>query len=686
VFLAAAAASLLASPVPRAGRVGLLLLPACLVLPALVERLWREERARVIGGRTLALVAGAVAAWSLFTWLRGETPRPALPLGHHGLLAAWLVTLLPLALLPALERSRWRWLGAAGGALALAALPASRSLWALLAVAFQASLWLLWSWEANRRAVPGRPAGHGPAETALHLRSGSLARLGLALVIALALIAALPRFAQVLRGGDPSARARGTYAAAAWEGFLARPLLGWGPGSTPWTAARFLDPLPGVNPAGEAVGELHSLPLQLLYELGLAGTLTAAALVALFLVRRWQELRSAGSALAGAGLLGLAGAGVCALGSAAVAVTALPVAAAIAAGAALAGTAAATGGNRGARGELGRKAVGRGQAHMDRRPFENRVPASAPAVFSLLALGLLFPLDLAQFHYDRALAPPVNATLPASPVSRSAALQNLRAELLQAVRWDPAFPLYRARLASHHARSPGARAAAAAEALRSARAADAVAPLWIEAGALGSAGGAPASWVGEALRRACDLGPLEPLPSFYLSLLAPGDPRAPVRAARALLAEPRLAAAVAWERQPALFAAAVHEVQLWRGVDPGWRESFARAMPRPEERRGAVAWLEYGREGAEAPFSLYLFRRRPWPAPLVRVPLRAALLPRLALPSATALSTTDPEAFTASDCVGGGERNRSSKSSPPISTEAAENSRREGRPRSAKLR
>ncbi|HEX5760920.1 MAG TPA: O-antigen ligase family protein, partial [Thermoanaerobaculia bacterium] len=269
-LLLAAAASWTVSPVPRAGRVGLLLLPAYLLLPAIVERCWREEESRRRGLRALAAVVGGVAVWSLVDWLAGGSPRPAAPLGHHGLLAAWLVTLLPLSALPALERGRRRWMGWLGTGLALAAILLSRSLAAWVAVAVQGTALLL----ASRRTLGLRRLALGAAAAGIPL------------------LLALPRLFRVLAGADPSASARAVYWRAGWEGFLARPLLGWGPGATPWTAARFLEPLPGVNPPGEAVGELHSLPVQLLYEIGALGALAAAALVALFAARRVAALRA----------------------------------------------------------------------------------------------------------------------------------------------------------------------------------------------------------------------------------------------------------------------------------------------------------------------------------------------------------------------------------------------------------
>jgi O-antigen ligase len=485
---ALAAASLAASPVARAGRVGVLLLPAYLLLPAVVERCWRGERAARWGTRALAAVVGGAAAWSLLAWQAGLSPRPAEPLGHHGLLAAWLAILLPLACLPVLERGAWRWLGWVGGGLALTAILASRSLAAWVALAVQGAVL---AWALRRR---------------LGVRKLALA----AAVAGIPLLLALPRIFRVLADADPSARARLTYWQAGWEGFLARPLLGWGPGATPWTVARFFDPVPGVNPPGEAVGELHSLPLQLLSELGIAGALAAAALVAVFALRRARDLRAERSPLAAAGLLGLLGAGVCALASAAVTVSALPLAAALAAGAAL--TAAP-------------------------EPAPRRAPAWPAPLYAALACGLLIPAALAHRHYDRA--------------ARAGALRPLRAELLEAVRWDPKFPLYRARLAAHHERTLADRLAAADEALRAARDADSVAALWVQAAVLGANARRP--WAPAALARARALDPLQPLPNA--------------------------------------------------------------------ERDAPLAGIEAGAETGEGwPISLYLFRRRPWPAPLVSLP------------------------------------------------------------------
>jgi ATP-binding cassette subfamily F protein uup len=53
-----------------------------------------------------------------------------------------------------------------------------------------------------------------------------------------------------------------------------------------WTVAEWLRPVPGLNPPYEVVGDLHSLPLEVLYELGGLGFALAAAVVLLFAWRR----------------------------------------------------------------------------------------------------------------------------------------------------------------------------------------------------------------------------------------------------------------------------------------------------------------------------------------------------------------------------------------------------------------
>jgi hypothetical protein len=574
----AAAASAWGSPVPRAGRMGVLLLPVFLWLPGAVERCWRSEGDRRRGLRVLALVVAGISLWALADWIALDAPRPAMPLGQHNLLAAWLVLVLPLAVLPVRERGAWKLAGIAAAGLGALTVLLTRSLGGVAALAAEAILGAVWLARSRRLA-------------------GWLLLLPVA-----ALATQAPRLARIAAGEDPSTQARSVYLEAGWEGFLARPLLGWGPGSTPWTIHAFLDPIPGVTPPGEAVGDLHSLPLQLACELGGTGILLAFSVAAVFFLRRAFELRtSRDPALLAGGLLGLAGGAVASLASGAVAVTALPLAAAIVAGAALSAT--------------------------DRTAW--REPALPARIYALAAVLALLPSELARWRYGRALAADAEGR-------RTAA----REELARAIRLDPSFPLYPMRLALLEDGPAGARTA-----LRAAGDGGAVPVLWTVAGILGVSAESP--WAGDALDHACALDPFDPFPPFYRMLSDPGSGAAPARGAHALLAEPRLLAATPWN--PELLALSLETVRRWPGVDAGWKEALLAAF-RPAgppggrfERLGLEIDTPDTLQGQS--FSLAVFRRRPWPTrwPLVRV--RRDLLLRLDLPPATSLQTTAPHAF-----------------------------------------
>lgn len=583
----AAAASAWASPAPRAGWEAVVLLPAFLALPATVNRCWRREADRRAGLRVLALVVAGVSLWSLIDWLVLESPRAAMPLGHHNLLAAWLALLLPVASLSSREAGRWRFAGFAAGALGVAAVLASRSLTGYLALTLEALLGM------GRRAKPWQRA----------------ALLGLALVIG---ILQLPRALEILSGEDPSARARGAYYEAGMEGFRARPLLGWGPGAAPWTAAAFLDPVPGVNPWGEAVGDLHSLPIQLGYELGITGLLPILGLLILFLSRRIAERQDGRDpALLTSGLLGLAGGAVASLGSGASAVTALPLAAAVAAGAALAGG-------------------GRGRSRPD-SPAPVRIYAGA-------ALVALLPAGVARWHYDQAVA--------ADVAGRSG---DAEARLGEAIRADPSFPLYPMRLALLRAREAGGMPAAAELALEAAEDGVAVPALWSVAGIMGSSARRP--WAGMALDRACALDPLNPFPPFYRMLSYRTLPEAPAYGAHALLTEPRMAAATVWEQDPLLFQRSLEAVRRWPGVDAGWKEALLSAAPPPAGRSGPFSRLALEIDtDPSMSLSLPVFRRRPWPARWNVVRVRKDALGGLGLPPAAAAPGTSAVAFHAIPC------------------------------------
>ncbi len=561
----AVAASTLASPVPRAGWMAVVLLPAFLALPGAVARAWSREEDRRRGLRVVSLVVALVALWGLIDFAVRDLPRAAMPLGHHNLLAVWLAALLPLALIPARERGPWRWMALGSALLAAGTILATRSLAGAAALAFEAVVALIlvarvrWGW--------------------------------ILLAIAALVVTQAPRIAEIASGEDLSMRARAVYYEAAWDGIRARPLLGWGPGSVAWTAADFWEPVPGVNPWGEILADLHSLPLQVGYELGLAGLLLSLVLAGVFLRRRIADMRAETQPIL-AGLVGLGGAAIAALGGASLAVTALPLAFAVCAGAAL--------------------SVG------TREPGGSRLPLRLYAVAAGL---LLFPTEAARLSYDQAVARPEEA-LPA---------------LERAVRLDPSFPLYRMQLAL---RQPQGGNGAADQALRAARDGRAVGTLWTVAGTLGFEARRP--WASDALARACALDPLSPFPPFFRMALS-GEPKA---GAHALLAEPRLAAATIWEDKPDLFPRSLKELRQWPGVEKDLKNELIAVAPRPEERRGETGLVHLDIDtDPEVSLALYAFRRRPFPASKALIEVRINLVQRLALPPATSHPTSARDAF-----------------------------------------
>jgi len=598
-------------------------------LPGAVARCWEGDAARRLGARGMAAAVALLAAWALVAE-RGDASdavmgaaaavggRPAAPglgvtlapLGHHTLLAVWLATLLPLALLPLRERNAWRWLGAGAGALGIAAVLAGGSLAGGAALAGEA-LAVAW-WLASRRPAAGPPA---------LLRGKVGAAVALAAVGLLLAASQLPRLARIASRQDVSSLARAVYLRAGWQGWRERPWLGWGPGSVPWTAAWFIVPRPGINPWGEAVGELHSLPVQLAYEIGTLGLLTALATGGAFLARRWPERRTAADpGLLAAGCLGLAGAGAAWLGTAAIAVAALPLALAAAAGAALAG--------------------GRPDGETTSPPAPARWSGMA-SFYALLAAAALLAPEVARWHYDRAVAAGQAGRQPA-----------VRSELAAAVRNDPELPLYRLRLAL--AQNGGAASPdAAGLAWRAARDARGIGLLWLVAGILGHARGEP--WAPSAFEQSCVLDPLSPFPPFYLMASASDAAAAPQLGARALLAEPRLTAATFWEGREPLFRQALEVVRRWPGVDAGWKLALLRAAPAPADRHGAVVRLELIVDaGAYTQAStLHLFRRRPWPARWQLIRLRQSVAALVRLPPAFSLRSTRSAPVAPGGCSGG---------------------------------
>ncbi len=592
--LVAAVASPLASPVPRTGQVGILVALLLLFVAPVLARSFERDPARAAAAVSAVVVL--VSLYALAASLAGRSARPALPLGHHTLLAAWLAMLLPLAALPAFERtsrsegapsakhSGGIALGAGAALIGLLALLASRSAAGLLAVAAQAAI----------------------APLFLGGRRARKATFWLALALLLLLV---PRAVAILSGHDPSAAARQVYWRAGVAGFAERPLLGWGPGATPWTIAPFLRPIPGANPPGEAVGELHSLPLTIAYELGGTGLALAGALALAFLLRRIREEREAPDSLRRAGLLGLLGGAIASLGTGAWSVAALPVAAVIAASAALAPSRGST------------------EPSSVTRIAPARRPALARAI-GAASLLLLAPFDLGHLDYDRAIGTDPRRSIEA---------------LDEALASDPSFGLYRARRAAYRARTVGEDAE---EAWRAARDAGDVAPLWLLAGELGVEARRP--WSGAALDRACRAAPFDGIaPWLRLSAAPPADDPVSI-AARAFLAEPKLLQAV--QGPPlAVRRQAVARIEHLPGLDRGWRRALVLAARRSLPS-GPISFLTFGAETPDGSFSLHWFRRLPWGAYLGGVALRGAAPSDRELPAATRLPTTAASLFDDSGC------------------------------------
>lgn len=582
----AVALSVALSPVPRAGWTALALLPALVLLPAVVARAFSDPQRRSKALAAWSAVVAVVGAIGLHGVLFVGDPRAARPLGHHNLLAAFLVVTLPVALLGLRERGGARVAAAAAALTGIGALAATRSLGGLAAAAVVALL-------AAPRLGRGR-----------HLVAGAAL---------LAIAAFVPRGAAVLTGADGSGAARRGYATAAIAGWSQRPVTGHGAGSTPWRLAESMRPVPGVHPPGELVGEAHSLPLALLFEVGALGAALACAAAAAFVFLRWRERAGAADpGLLDAGLLGVAGGLVAGLSDAWLAVPALPVALAASAGAALAGTA--------------RPAVASSRS----------VRAFALGVLAVGAASQVRPA-LAWRAWESARSAPD--------------WRETGQRLAHAVRLDPSFPLYRARWAWTADRPPGERAAAALDA---ARAAGAVAPFWVRAGSAAFEAG-DAAVARTALERAMALDPLSPTAPFLLHVASGG--RRLDCAARAMLSEPRLAAATAWRGAELERAEALALVRGWPGVDAGWRRTFSEAALGLGAVPAAGGEVDLAVEVDRTPaiaMSLHLFRRSPLRGEVSRIRLDSELARRLRMPSAATLATSSASAFPPGACAPAG--------------------------------
>lgn len=565
-----------ASPVPRAGSSAVVLVPLFLILPWLVAWCWRDSTRAARGVFGVGLVVAAVAARGLWGWMQLGTDGASLPLGHHNLLAAFLVTTLPLAALGWRSRGLFRWVGSSSVVVGVVTLLATRSL-------------------AGAAALAAVVIVGG-----LSHRSGSRRSLGWALLVAIGTVVGLGlvfghRILSVIAGADPSTSARLGYWRAGIRGVLERPLFGWGPGSTPWTVHAQFQPVPGVHPPDQVLADLHSLPLQMLYELGLAGCgLLALAVAGTWWVSRRRRVEDRG--LVAAGVAGWVGFCVVSLGGLPLSVTAVPVAASLALGAVLAGLGV----------EAGRRYDW---------TFRSLLLTVITAVVLTLAALVLQPQDKAHLAYER-------ATLADSDDARTSELQ-------AATALDPDFPLYAWHLALELDDQAIARGAA--------ESAPSVAALRLSAG----------DW-----DDACRLSRLGTVASFQASLES-DDPSV---FARALVAQPWLLAAVEWRDHTDLVDQAVALLMTDPRVEIGWRGELRDAWVRIRAMEGeatSIRRLVLDVDDVPATsLSLHTFRRSPWPARIAEIRLDAARLgPVSAMVSAALLPTTDPSLFRSSSCA-----------------------------------
>jgi hypothetical protein len=118
--------------------------------------------------------------------------------------------------------------------------------------------------------------------------------------------------------------------------------------------------------------------------------------------------------------------------------------------------------------------------------------------------------------------------------------------------------------------------------------------------------------------------------------------------ARALLAEPRLAAATRLEEAGSLIDSALARLERLEGVPLGWRAAVVEQVRSAtglavEEQSDAVELtLEIDALGSSS-LSLYVFRRRPAVLPVLSVQLWAERASTISAPGALTLRETSPK-------------------------------------------
>ena len=298
--------SILAAATPLAALLVFLLMYDWVQAEPIATETRLEMLARGIGGLLGATVLLSVGRWTAATaarWSQGASwseiteARNGFPLGHTNYTAG-----LALLALPWCGVLAWRARGPVRGAwsilaaLALVALFTSGSRGGLLGLAAMIAVTLLLARLGWRR----------------------VAVLGLlALGLLLLLVVANPRVRSLLGPRDPltppaeSDVQRSAMLVAGMRMGGDRPLLGWGPGVTPWVYPRYRAGLAG---GAENVLQLHSLPVQIWADAGGSGLLCFFWLGGLLVAACWRRQGDDdGPPVSHAAVLALAGYGVFAL-------------------------------------------------------------------------------------------------------------------------------------------------------------------------------------------------------------------------------------------------------------------------------------------------------------------------------------------------------------------------------------
>jgi hypothetical protein len=143
-------------------------------------------------------------------------------------------------------------------------------------------------------------------------------------------------------------------------------------------------------------------------------------------------------------------------------------------------------------------------------------------------------------------------------------------------------------------------------------------------------------WGIGALTRAADFDGTEALASFLLLQRTLDQDQAMELAVRSLTRDPRLLAATWWHDREELLTSIVEKVNESDNLEKSWRQAFAQqvqALPR-ERSLGGYLSLHLDRDPTTA-FSLYAFRRPPWPVELSPIPVDTHVAAMIDLPPAT---------------------------------------------------